>query len=196
MSLTKEELACPDCKGSSISPYSTARVPCSACNGTGLRQSFSPPLEGAVVLFASEDGMVIERNEKRYVFEGEYAGDSGVMVTEIEKAGDEWAAFVKKPNDSMSLFVEPHVDDFIMDHRADRYARFMFNYWRLPAVLIHAFAPYMEGRRLFATHKGERFRVTGASRFGDVWLARDHDRVEGYDLRVRVSECSAWGPEP
>lgn len=46
--------------------------------------------------------------------------------------------------------------------------------------------------KLFCQYKGKRYRCTGASRMGDVWLAEDFSRDSGYDLRVNVGECSDW----
>jgi hypothetical protein len=54
----------------------------------------------------------------------------------------------------------------------------------------------MELFKLFCTYKDERYRVTGASRMGDIWLAKDFNRDVGYDLRVDLDECSGWTPTP
>lgn len=89
-----------------------------------------------------------------------------------------------------------HVDDFIEDVSQDSYARFMFNHFRLAAALQFDFNEFVTDCRLFGTYKGERFRITGASRLGDVWLARDFERNTGYDLRVAVNEVSDFGPKP
>jgi hypothetical protein len=87
-----------------------------------------------------------------------------------------------------------HVDDFIDDPHTDNYAAWIFNFFRLPAALKMRFEPFMKGQHLFCTYEGRRYRVTGASRLGDVWLARDFARDVGYDLRVEVTKCSSWGP--
>ena len=89
-----------------------------------------------------------------------------------------------------------HVDDFIEDVSQDSYARFMFNHFRLAAALQFDFNQFVVNHRLFGTYKGQRFRITGASRLGDVWLARDFERNTGYDLRVAVNEVSDFGPKP
>ncbi len=87
-----------------------------------------------------------------------------------------------------------HVDDFI-DKELGKwaYARWVLNYFRLPAALQNDFRPYMKDFKLFCTYKGRRFRCTGASRMGDVWLAKDPKQDCGYDLRVDVTECGPWG---
>jgi hypothetical protein len=88
-----------------------------------------------------------------------------------------------------------HVDDFIDHHGKDAYARWVLMHFRLPAHGA-AFEKFMAGNRLFCTHQGTRYRVTGASRMGDIFLAKDFARDHGYDARVGVDACSAWGPEP
>ncbi len=88
------------------------------------------------------------------------------------------------------------VDDFIDRIGADPYAQWMFMHFRLPAWQQAAWSKFIAGRRLFCNFYGRRYRVTGASRLGDIWLATDFSRVVGYDLRVDINACSAWGPEP
>ncbi len=87
-----------------------------------------------------------------------------------------------------------HVDTFIDDFRQDAYARWMLMHFRLPADQKAAFAPFIKDRKLFCTYEGKRFRVTGASTMGDVWLVRDFTRDHGYDLRVVAFDCSNWSP--
>jgi hypothetical protein len=89
-----------------------------------------------------------------------------------------------------------HVDDFIDSARGDSYARFVLHIFRLPAILQYQFSPWLGSYKLFATHCGVRYRVTGASRLGDVWLAEDLDREDGYDIRTDVEQCENWGPVP
>lgn len=89
-----------------------------------------------------------------------------------------------------------HVDDFIDSFESDAYAAFVLHHMRLPATLKHKFAPFTKERLLFCTYEGARYRVTGASCRGDVWLAKDPSRDTGYDLRVAVDTCSEWGGAP
>ena len=90
-----------------------------------------------------------------------------------------------------------HIDDFIDGgFNKNKYARWVFNHFRLPAALQMDFAEFMEGHKLFCTWHGARYRVTGASRMGDVWLAVSHSRFQGYDHRVDVADCSAWSATP
>lgn len=76
------------------------------------------------------------------------------------------------------------------------YARWWLEQARYPAWKKSLYSHIMREFRLFCTYKGERMRCTGASRLGDVWLAHDHNRENGYDLRVNVEECAQWGREP
>lgn len=89
-----------------------------------------------------------------------------------------------------------HVDDFIANPRSDAYAAYVLNHFRLPAMMRLRFDPFFGDRRLFCDYEGKRYRVTGASRLGDVWLAKDHERDCGYDLRVNVDDCANWKEMP
>lgn len=92
-----------------------------------------------------------------------------------------------------------HVDDFIdmpPKDEAGRYAAFCLMLFRLPAVMKWAFVKWTAQYVLFCTYEGQRYRVTGASRMGDVWLAKDHAREDGYDLRVNVDDCADWSDKP
>lgn len=89
-----------------------------------------------------------------------------------------------------------HVDDFIDNYQSDPYARFVLNYFRLSAALHIACEPFMRDNKLFCSWGESRYRVTGASRLGDIWLSSDHRRDVGYEHRVNVAECSAWSCRP
>lgn len=91
-----------------------------------------------------------------------------------------------------------HIDDWIddswnsLDDENRKYARWMFNHFRLSAALKYDFDPFMKEHKLFCKYKNHKYRVTGASRMGDVWLAKDFNREHGYDHRVDVEDCSEW----
>lgn len=96
-----------------------------------------------------------------------------------------------------------HVDEFIdrnrnqwRPDRQERYAAWVLSLFRMCATLQSAWREFYSSNRLFCTHEGKRYRVTGASRMGDIWLAENHARDCGYDKRVDVETCSAWGAEP
>lgn len=89
-----------------------------------------------------------------------------------------------------------HVDDFIDDPSSHSYASFVLNWLRAPADHQARFAPFMSRFRLYCTHGGKRYRVTMASRLGDIGLSSDPNRNAGYELRVMPDECSNWRCEP
>ncbi len=93
--------------------------------------------------------------------------------------------------------VNTHVDEFVdMHFNEHNYARFFFLLHRLSAALQCDFEPWISQYKLFCTFENKEYRVTGASRMGDVWLASDFNRDCGYDKRVCVDECSAWSSSP
>ncbi len=95
-----------------------------------------------------------------------------------------------------------HVDDFIDDtgtpgtNDPDNYARFFLNLHRMSAVKCSAWRLWISQFKLFCTFEGLRYRVTGASRLGDVWLTSNFKQDTGYEKRVGVDGCSLWGQEP
>ncbi len=89
-----------------------------------------------------------------------------------------------------------HVDDFVEDYTKSNYARWFLFLKRLPANLQADFAEFIEPFTLYATWKGKRYRVTGASRLGDVWLTSDFKRDTGYEHRVDVDDLTEFGKVP
>ena len=94
-----------------------------------------------------------------------------------------------------------HVDNFIdygtmfrnaCKEENEAYARWVLNYFRHSAILKSAFYPFMREHKLFCEYEGKKYRVIGASRMGDVWLAKDFKLETGYDLRVCVDNLSKW----
>jgi hypothetical protein len=95
-----------------------------------------------------------------------------------------------------------HVDDWLDEIPADlrdegqSYARWFLEQARFPAWKKSIYSTVMKQFALFCDYEGRRYRCTGASRLGDVWLADDHEQTHGYDHRVDVAKCSNWGPKP
>jgi hypothetical protein len=81
---------------------------------------------------------------------------------------------------------EPHED----------YARWILLHFRQSAALQRTFFKFLDGKRLFCLYKGDCFRVTGASRLGDIWITDNYSQETGYKHRVLPSELSGWSPEP
>lgn len=119
----------------------------------------------------------------------------GVPIEKLEKIDNSDLDIIQSIIDE-EMKKHIHVDDFIDCHFGkEKYARFVLNYFRMPAALKFDFEEFMAPFKLFATWKGERYRVTGASRMGDVWLTSKFDQEMGYEHRVFVEEITEWGPE-
>jgi hypothetical protein len=89
-----------------------------------------------------------------------------------------------------------HVDDFIDTHfTKEPYARWVLNHFRLPAALKNDFEKFMKEHKLFCMYEGKKYRVTGASRLGDIWLSEDFNKDHGYNKRVDAANCSGWSPD-
>jgi hypothetical protein len=86
-----------------------------------------------------------------------------------------------------------HVDEFIDDYQYNtqelKDARFFLHLHRLSSSLQSAFRKHINDYQLFCDHEGIRYRVTGASRMGDIWLREDHTQDTGYDKRVYIDKC-------
>lgn len=111
---------------------------------------------------------------------------------------DEIATGEVKPNPKPTF---THIDEFIdygtsitegSREENEDYARWLFNHWRLPAITRSAFEPFMKDYKLFCEFEDEKWRVTGASRLGDVWLTKNFEQDCGYQRRVAVDDCSKW----
>lgn len=88
--------------------------------------------------------------------------------------------------------VNEFIDDILKNSKGECYARFFFLIHRLGAVLQGQFGEWTDQFKLFCTFEGKRYRVTGASRFGDIYLTKDQNREAGYEKRVSLDECSQW----
>lgn len=90
-----------------------------------------------------------------------------------------------------------HIYDWIEEPAKDEgeaLAKRFFDKFTVPAIdKDHA---WLKANPLFCTYQGQRFRVTGASRLGDVWLSPDFAQENGYQHRVDVTDCSQWGAQP
>jgi hypothetical protein len=118
---------------------------------------------------------------------------------------DGWAStFVGKNNPETEtdpdFKPDTHIDDWISAWRSsdspEGYAVFVLYYKRMSAGRQNQFAKWMDQFKLFCTWQGKTYRVTGASRLGDVWLQKDFNRDHGYDHRVDVTTCSNWKDKP
>lgn len=97
-----------------------------------------------------------------------------------------------------------HIDDWLesMSIRSfrisdkDRHAVLMLDYFRRPAHWQLTLEPFFRDKKLFTTYKGDRYRVTGASRLGDIFLTKNFDQKDGYEIRVAIDDCSELSDKP
>lgn len=98
-----------------------------------------------------------------------------------------------------------HVDDWLDvipayfgEEKALNYVHFMLEHFRRPAVVKLAYDPYMRDAKLFVTYVGVRYRVTGASRLGDIYLQPDFNQEHGYTQRVPLNfaKLTDWSDQP
>jgi len=137
---------------------------------------------------------------KAITFEGEIRNVYFIMSTEYVfkdiETGDTVSNIMKweyPKNDT-------HIDDFIdfgnsEDEENEDYARWIFNHFRLSANLKYTFSKFMKDYKLFCIYNNIKYRVTGASRLGDVLLTTNFNKDIGYDIRVCVNDCSKWSKE-
>lgn len=80
------------------------------------------------------------------------------------------------------------------------YVHFMLDYFRRPAWMKMAHSKFMDRHALFVDYEGGTYRVTGASRLGDIFLAKNLSRGNGcgYDLRVNfdLTKLTNWRDTP
>lgn len=89
-------------------------------------------------------------------------------------------------------WVETHIYDWIELHAqndGEVIAKAWFDKFTVPAT--EKDREWIAAHKLFCTYEGIRWRVTGASRLGDVWLTLDFERNCGYEKRVDVTGCSS-----
>lgn len=90
-----------------------------------------------------------------------------------------------------------HSDDFIYyNYGQCEYPRFFLMLQRLPAALKFDFEEFISEYKLFARYQDIWYRVTGASRLGDIWLQPNFDLGNGYEKRVLVKDIQEWRREP
>lgn len=94
-----------------------------------------------------------------------------------------------------------HVDDWIDEVEAEQpknvlYAKWFFSLFRMPSLTKMLLRQFIAPYKLFCTYDGKRYRVTGCSRLGDVWLHSDFDQDTRYEHRVDLEACSDWSNAP
>lgn len=89
-----------------------------------------------------------------------------------------------------------HCDDYVDNPRGNSQARWFIFIHRLPAILQILAAEHGCAPRLFADYRGERVRVTMASRLGDVGITSNLDAEYVYTDRVKVGDLSNFAKTP
>ena len=94
-----------------------------------------------------------------------------------------------------------HIDDWLDSAACSQdpsivYTAFVLHLKRLPATYYISFLNLLGPLPLFCRCEGKVWRCTGASRMGDVYLAENLERENGYDRRVEVTKCSEWSNRP
>lgn len=90
-----------------------------------------------------------------------------------------------------------HIDDWLdtpPTNEGEVWAKEFLEHARRPA--IDKDHQWQAANPLFCTFMGERYRCTGASRLGDIWLTKDFTQSMGYQRREDVASCSDWGKQP
>lgn len=109
-------------------------------------------------------------------------------------------------NDLISNPDSVHIDDYIdsftgltdksqSDIDMENYTKFFFMLHRLPAWMMHEFEEWINQYKLFCVYKGKKYRITGGSSMGDIWLNKNFKETHGYNLRVMINEVSDFTKE-
>ena len=91
-----------------------------------------------------------------------------------------------------------HIDEWLEERtygtckEDEKYAVAFFILIGMNAVFSWAIRPIMKEHKLFCEWKGKKYRVTGCSTIGDIWLHEDFTKDTGYKHRVDIEECSKW----
>jgi len=137
-------------------------------------------------------------NEERKRLEKlfEEACDHDVPISALRRVLDaiEAPELVEDEKDHVDTFVDLGTKPWKED---EWYARWVLLFMRFPSAWQLAFAEFFGDRKLYCTYNGDRYRVTMASRFGDIGLAPAlAPEDSGYEHRVLVKECSDWSDKP
>lgn len=74
------------------------------------------------------------------------------------------------------------------------YARYVLSTFDVPATLYLDVQQHIHKNKLFAVYKGEKYRVVGLSRLGDVWLTNNFESTH-YTKRVNITDLSHFSKD-
>lgn len=84
-----------------------------------------------------------------------------------------------------------HIDDWLDDSTTGPpELKRWFEAFRKPAM--YKDHHFLNSKVLTCTYQGKRYRCTGCSRLGDVWLNSDMSTTHGYEHRVDIMDCTDW----
>lgn len=93
-----------------------------------------------------------------------------------------------------------HIDDWIEKKiygnctDKEQYALAFFFLKGMDAVSSGVIKPIMKDHKLFCDYQNKRYRVTGYSIMGDIWLHTNFETDHGYTDKVNIAFCSNWSP--
>lgn len=94
------------------------------------------------------------------------------------------------------MHIDNFIDSFYDCTENEKYASFVLYLFRLPASLRYKFSGIIKKFKLFCTYEGIRYRVTGASLLGDIFLNSNFEKDCSYQIRCSVVDCSEWSDKP
>lgn len=74
------------------------------------------------------------------------------------------------------------------------YARYVLSTFDVPASLYLDVEQHIHKNKLFADYEGEKYRVVGLSRLGDVWLTNNFESTQ-YTKRVSITSLSHFSKD-
>lgn len=153
-----------------------------------------------------------------------YKGNNYKFIRECKmKVGNEWKDavhycnysddFIREKEDFYSKF-EPIADEQITTQDFIYYGHFTLKYFKVPKEELgdYKYAQYVlstfdvpaslylnvedliHKNKLFAVYEGEKYRVVGLSRLGDVWLTDNFESTQ-YTKRVGITNLSHFSKD-
>ena len=87
-----------------------------------------------------------------------------------------------------------HVYDFLANKENRNHVAYAYlDVFTRPAVFTtqDAIVSWLMAQTISTTYNGKRYYLVGASRLGDIWLAKSNI-VGRYDIRVDLEDCTNW----
>ena len=91
---------------------------------------------------------------------------------------------------SISIHIDDWLNQEVFRGEVLEDVRTWLEHFRRPA--IHKDYEFLNSWKLFCVYEGKKYRCTGCSRMGDVWIISDFKRETGYDHRVDMAGLTDW----